>query len=47
MRLLLWVLLLASFSINAQIINTESLRMRTDTTGWSGSVGLTSVLLKM
>jgi putative salt-induced outer membrane protein YdiY len=32
--------LLMSLSIQSQIINTESLRMVTDTTGWSGSVGL-------
>jgi len=40
MKKLLWLVLLAGFSVQSQIINTESLRMVTDTSGWSGSIGL-------
>jgi hypothetical protein len=40
MKKLLWLVLFAGFAVQSQIINTESLRMVTDTTGWSGSVGL-------
>ncbi len=40
MKKFIWLLMLAGFSLQAQIINTESLRMVTDTTGWSGSVSL-------
>lgn len=40
MKKLLWLVLLTGFAVQAQIINTESLRMVTDTSGWSGSIGL-------
>ncbi len=40
MKKALWILLFASITTQAQIINTESLRMVTDTTGWTGSIGL-------
>jgi hypothetical protein len=40
MKKTLILLFLAGLSAQAQIINTESLRMVTDTTGWTGSVGL-------
>ncbi len=40
MKNIFWIVLLVGFSVNAQIINTESLRMVTDTSGWSGSIGL-------
>ena len=40
MKKLLWLVLFTSITMQAQIINTESLRMVTDTTGWTGSVGL-------
>ena len=33
-------MLFSYFAIQAQIINTESLRMVTDTTGWAGKIGL-------
>jgi hypothetical protein len=35
-----------TLKVNAQIINTESLRMVTDTSGWSGSIGLNIDLVK-
>lgn len=40
MKNIFWFILLAGFSVQSQIINTESLRMVTDTSGWSGSIGL-------
>ena len=40
MRKLFWLVLLLSLSAQAQVINTESLRIVKDTTGWSGSIGL-------
>jgi len=40
MKNLFWFALLVSFTSQSQIINTESLRMVTDTSGWSGSIGL-------
>ena len=40
MKKLLWLVFLSSFTTHSQIINTESLRMVTDTSGWSGSIGL-------
>lgn len=39
MKNLFLILILVSYNLQAQIINTESLRMVTDTTGWSGSLG--------
>ncbi len=36
----LFLFLLGSFSIQAQIVNVESLRKATDTARWSGSIGL-------
>ena len=38
-KILFLLLFLNSYIIYAQIINTESLRMVTDTTGWSGKIG--------
>ncbi len=40
MKRILILLLFATLATQAQIINTESLRMVTDTSGWSGSVSL-------
>jgi hypothetical protein len=40
MKKVFWIFILASFSMQSQIINVESLRLVTDTTGWAGSVGL-------
>jgi len=40
------LVLLANLSLQAQIINTESLRMVTDTSGWSGSIGLNVGFIK-
>jgi len=40
MRNFIWGILLLGFPLQAQIINTETLRMVTDTTGWAGSVSL-------
>ncbi|MEE9349855.1 MAG: DUF481 domain-containing protein [Flavobacteriaceae bacterium] len=39
-KIILLFLLFISITIQSQIINTESMRMVTDTTGWSGSIGL-------
>jgi outer membrane protein W len=41
-----FILVLSYSLIQAQIINTESLRMVTDTTGWAGKVGLDVSLSK-
>jgi len=46
MKNIIWVVLLVGFSIQAQIVNTESLRMVTDTSGWSGSIGLNVGFIK-
>ena len=40
------LLFLAGFTLQAQIINTESLRMVTDTSGWTGSIGLNVGFIK-
>ncbi len=40
MKKILCLFMFVSFSLHSQIINTESLRMVTDTSGWSGSIGL-------
>lgn len=40
MRNLVWGVLLLGFPLQAQIINTETLRMHTHTTGWAGSASL-------
>jgi hypothetical protein len=37
--LLLFILFFCSLSVTAQIVNTESARMQSDTVGWLGSVG--------
>ena len=39
-KILILFMLPLSINIQAQIINTESMRMVTDTTGWSGLIGL-------